>query len=177
MDCRDDLTWIALELSRAGEIKVEEGSLESSLRRRLDLDSVFPIFIPSITYKKNGRNVTLHLMEGYAFVGSGLPDITYFSLEKKTNYVKQVLSNMSLNGIRVLSVIPNSYIIELKKQMRNLISMDISLRDRVKIVGGLYSSLFGEVIEVQEETAIVKITMRSLSIITQLPKMFLELIS
>jgi len=173
LDHRDELSWVALELTRAGEIKIEEGSLEPSIRRDLDLPSEFGVFIPSMTFRKNGRNETFHLMEGYAFVASGLAEVAYFSLEKKS-YINQVMSTRSAVGVRVLSVINNSYIEELKEQMRSLLSSSISVGERVRVMGGTYSSLDGEVLAIEDEDAIVHIPLRSAKIVTRIHKMFLE---
>jgi len=173
-DRRDELTWVALELSRAGEMKVEEGTLDKSIRRDLDLSLEFPIFIPSMTFRRNGRNVTLHLMEGYAFVATGLPETSYFALAKRTVYVNQVMSTRSVAGMSVLSVIDNSYIEELKEQIRTLLSATISVGEKVRVLGGIYSSLEGEVLALEKEEAIIHIQLRSLNVVTKINKMFLE---
>lgn len=173
VDHRDELTWVALELTRAGEMKVEEGTLEKTLRRDLDVSSESGVFIPSMTFKKNGRNVTLHLMEGYAFVASGLPEVTYFALEK-TAYINKVMSTKAAGGMRVLSVIENTYIQELQEQMRGLLSSSISVGEQVRVLGGTYSCLEGEVLEMEQDNAIIHIQLRSLKIVTKIHKMFLE---
>ena len=80
MDQRDEQSWIIVELNRQGELKVEDGTLASTLRRDLSVDDDFPVFVPSITYKKAGRQITVHLMEGYCFVGNGLTDVEYYAL-------------------------------------------------------------------------------------------------
>ena len=80
MDRRDKKTWVILELTRVGEQKGESGDLEISLHRSLgtkEIDS----FVPAATYKKGGRTVTIHLMEGYAFVAYELDETKFFDLE------------------------------------------------------------------------------------------------
>ena len=78
MDQRDDLTWITLELSPTGEEKVREGTLAKVLQEELGVPDNFPIFIPAASYIKGSSPVTILLMEGYAFVGSGLDDVEYY---------------------------------------------------------------------------------------------------
>lgn len=173
-DFRDGLTWVALELTPSGELKIEEGTLEKSLRRDLDVSPEFQIFIPSLTFKRNGRNITIHLMEGYAFVESGLSETAYFSLPKRTTYVNQVMSTRSSRGMAVLSVIDNSYILELKEQMRSLLSSSIEVGETVLILEGIYSNLEGEVLAIEDEDAIIHIQLRSLNVVTKVNKMFLD---
>ena len=83
MDRRDALTWVAIELTRRGEARVEEGTIEEQIRQDLGVDESYPVFVPSMCYQKGGKKMTLHLMEGYVFVASGLPETKFFSLEKK----------------------------------------------------------------------------------------------
>jgi len=173
-DSRDSITWVALELTRVGEQRVAEGTLEEALRRDLDLEPDHPVFILAVTYKKASRMVTLQLMEGYAFVATGKPEVAYIALEKKSTYVRKVMSIEGPNEVRALSVIPNSYIEELQEQIRGLVTSDLVRGTKVKIVGGKYRYLDGEVLYVDNDNATVRITLRSLDIITELPKAFLE---
>ena len=176
MDRRDEPTWAALELSRIGELKIEDGSLEAVLRRDLDVPSDFPIFIPAATYPRDGKIVTIFLMEGYCFVGSGLAEITYFGLEEKP-YVNKVISSPGPNGIRTLSTIPHQQIQSMKQQLHELVSEDIQEGSRVKITEGVYRSLEGDVVDVEGEEVAVKINLRSIHVITTLPRVFVEILS
>ena len=79
MDSRDEITWVVLELTHAGEQKAIEGNLAEALSRELRLPRGHLIFVPSITQSKNERHpAVIQLIEGYAFVASGLPDAQYF---------------------------------------------------------------------------------------------------
>lgn len=174
MDRRDEITWIALELSRAGEIKVEDGVLEETLRADLDVDEHFPIFIPAVTYIKGRRKFTVQLMEGYAFVSSGLPETSYFELEKKP-YINQVMSSkMGPYQMRVLSTIPNKKIKELRSQFRELVSADIEINDKVRVLEGPYKMMEGVVLGKKDDDAFVKFELRSLKTIATIPLVFLE---
>ena len=118
MDRRDDLTWIIVELSPQGEVKVEEGVLEQTLRRDLRVGSDFPVFVPAVTYRRGNRKTTIRLLEGYVFLGSGLPDVTYYGLENRS-YVEKVMSTITgPYKLRTLNTIPNSNIEDLKKKLR-----------------------------------------------------------
>ena len=174
MDQRDDHTWIAVELSRLGETKVEEGTLDAALRSDLDVHEFHPIFVPAVSYTKAGKRITLHLMEGYVFVASGLPEIRYFSLEKKA-YVNQVMSTQGTRfQMRTLSTIDNDYIEKLRSQLRGMIASDLDIGDSVKAVNGRYRSLEGTVVGMEGDLAYVHIAMRSLQVVASIPKVFLE---
>lgn len=174
VDQRDDLTWIAIELTRQGEAKVEDGTLAASLRSDLDVGDDHPVFVPSMVYRTGGRLITLHLMEGYVFVASGLPETQYFSLEKRP-YVSQVMSGPGgPHGMRVLSVIPNSNILELQSKLRGLVASDIEIGASVSIHDGRYHGLDGTVLGLADEDAFVYVNLRSIKIIATVPLVFLE---
>lgn len=175
MDRRDDLTWIAIELTHYGERLVEDGQLTEYLRRDLDVDPDFPIFIPSTTYKKNGKVVTIHLMEGYAFAASGLPETCYFALESKS-YVSTVISSSpGPHQIRVLSVLPNREVENLRKQLHDQQASDIEEGAWVTVVRGKFRGLAGRVMALfGDGQAYVEFRLRSLIRISPLPKVFLE---
>ena len=176
MDRRDDLTWVVLELSRLGEIKVEDGTLERLLRHDLDVDHNFSIFVPAAVYVKNGKTITIQLLEGYAFVGSGLPEIKYFALEKRS-YVNTVMSRRDKNRMRVLQVVTNAEIKKMKRKLRKMVASDLTEGDLVRVVEGRYSCLEGEVIDVIGDCATVSFLFRLLSVLATMPVVFLEEIS
>lgn len=174
MDKRDGQTWVALELTHVGEQRAEEGTLERSLRRELGVEDDWPVLVPSMSYVKDGKKMTLHLMEGYAFVASGLPEVQYFALERKTN-VSQVLSVRGSKGLRALSVLPDTKIQEIRDRMRSLQSEDLPMGSRVLIVEGVYASLTGEVVASHDNFFYVHIALRSLNIIATIPRNMVEL--
>jgi len=163
---------VTLELTRSGEMKVEEGLLEKMIRKDLKIDETHPIFIPALSYPKNGNTVTIHLLEGYVFVASGLPETAYFALERKF-YINKVMSTKP-HGMRVLSVISNSHITGLRKKLKQLTSSDIEVNTPVRVIEGNYASLEGVVILLQGNDAFVKVELRTLNLIVQLPRVFLE---
>lgn len=174
MDQRDAQTWIALELSRTGEQRIEDGTLEATLQSDLNVDSDFPVFIPATTYTKNNRPITLYLVEGYVFVGSGLSETTYFALERRP-YIAQVIhTKPGPHKLRVLSVISDSQIEEMRKQLRELVSSDIEIGAEVEVTDGPYKALAGKVLDVEGDHAIVEIHLRSLELILTIPRVFME---
>jgi len=176
LDKRDALTWIAIELTYLGEAKVEESTLEVTLRQDLQVGAAFPIFVPAKTYLKANKPITLHLMEGYVFVGTGLPDTTYFGLEKKP-YVAQIMSSTNgPNRIRTLSTIPNSYVENLRKKLRQLAVADVGPDSEVRVSDGTYKALEGRVLGVRGDHAYVLIQLRSIEIIATVPLAFLEIL-
>jgi len=171
------LTWVAIELTPLGEIKVEDGSLEASLRYDLGIKEDFPIFIPAVTIKKGHRTSTIHLLEGYVFVASGLmPETRYFRLEEKS-YVGQVVStHTGPHGIRTVSVIPDQQIQGLRQQLQNIIGAEVEIGDLVQVVDGTYRGLEGNVEGKDEEVAYIQFNLRSMNVITGVPLAFLEVV-
>lgn len=173
-DRRDSTTWVALELTRPGEKLVEDGTLAQEIRKALEVDPDWPVFVPARIYEKKGRSVTVHLMEGYAFVATGLDEVRYFRLEQ-TKLVEQVLSERKgPRGIRVLSTIPDSRVTELRRQLSEEVASDIVPGMPVLVTDGIYSKLEGEVLDVEGDYAIVRFELRSLVVISKVPKVFLE---
>lgn len=174
MDRRDAPTWIVIELTPLGEVKLEEGSLEKSLRSDLGVDRNFPIFIPATTYRKNGKDVTLRLMEGYVFVASGLPETDYFALESKP-YVAQVMSTRpGPYKMRVLSTVPDSQVGDLRRQLQGLLASDIAIYDKIRVIEGTYRNLEGVVMGIRGDNAFVRINLRSMEVIATIPLVSLE---
>jgi transcription antitermination factor NusG len=175
VDRRDELTWVIVELTHLGEAKVDDGTLEDTLRSDLEVPKSFPIFVPAATYTKDGRVHAVTLMEGYAFVGTGLPDMAYFALEHKP-YVNRVIA--SLGGphkVKVLSTVADQKIREMRLQLRQKVSSDIKRGDWVLVTKGTHRSLEGEVMGIAAENAFVRIELRSLRLIATIPLVFLEL--
>lgn len=174
-DQRDELTWVVLELTRQGEIRAEEGTLCAGIRDALGAPDSHPVFVPSATYRKSGHRMTIHLMEGYAFVASGLPETHYFALEYESTLVRQVLAMAPAgNGIRALNVIGNGDIQEMERKLREIVSRDITEGMRVHINQGTYARLEGDVLDLQEDVVSVLIQFRSYQVIRGIPRAFLE---
>lgn len=174
MDRRDAPTWIIIELTHLGEAKLEDGSLEKSLRSDLGVDRNFPIFIPATTYRKDGKDVTLRLIEGYVFVASGLPETDYFALESKP-YIAQVMSTRpGPYKMRVLSTVPDSQVEDLRRQLQGLLASDIAIYDRVRVIEGTYRNLEGVVMGIHGDNAFVRINLRSMEVIATIPLISLK---
>lgn len=173
-DRRDDQTWVAIELTRAGENALEDGTLCRRLRSDLGVTEDWPLFVPAAVYTRMGRRITLHLMEGYVFVGTGLPETTYFSLESDSSMVQQVLSVPGPRGIRVLATIPDQEIEGMRGQLRAQIATDITEGMYVRVTEGTFAPLEGRVLYVEPENAHVLIELRSIKIIKLIPRVFLE---
>lgn len=172
-DQRDSRTWVVIELTRVGEAKVEEGVIGDLLRKALAVDDNYPVFVPSISYVVGNRRTTLHLMEGYVFVGSGLPEVQYLNLEGVCPYVKKVLTSNSPSGMRVLSVIPDAGVQDMRKQLSQHVSSDVVAGMHVTVTDGVYANLDGDVVDVAGSDAHVRIILRSIDIITSIPRVFL----
>ena len=163
-----------MELSPQGEAKVEEGVLEQTLRHDLRVGPDFPVFVPAVTYRRGNRRTTIRLLEGYAFIGSGLPDLTYYGLENRS-YVEKVMSTPTgPHRLRTLNTIPNSDIEDLKKKLKDELGSVVTVGDRVGIAEGTYKGLEGVVQGRNDENAFVKIDLRSMQIVATIPLAFLE---
>ena len=171
-DHRDIVSWVVVELTRQGELLVEEGGFENRLRTQLGVTSSHPIFIPSSRYMASGRQITVHLMEGYVFVASGLPEVQYFRLESEP-YVRKILSSQLPNGMRCLQVLPDSSIQSLRQQLRQDVVSDIKVGMKVRITEGTYANLVGVVTDMQGDDAYIHVELRSLDLLASIPKMFL----
>lgn len=167
---------MAAELTPFGEKLIEEKKLASTIRRLLGVDASWPVFIPVKIYEKNGQRVALHLMEGYVFIGSGLDEIRYFRLEG-TKVIDHILASSSSSGLRVLKVVPDRKIVQLKRQLRLEVSSYLSEGSRVTVTQGVYARLEGVVVDSLEddpENILVSFNFRSLERISKVPRAFLE---
>jgi transcription antitermination factor NusG len=168
LDNRDETTWATLELTKPGELKAIEGKLEGSLRSLLGVDETFKVFVPYASYTKGGRTVSVRLIEGYAFVATGLPEVRYFALERSP-FVARVFSS-NIRGMRVIHTLPNKEVEGMKSRLAESLSSDLEVGARVKITGGNYRDLEGVVVDLYDHRVAVKVEFRSLTSITILPK-------
>lgn len=172
-DRRDVSNWVVLTLTRLGEVRAEEGNLPRLLREALSLSDNYPVYIPLVTYVKQGQRVTVHLMEGYAFVAAGPEDTRFYELEGDNPYVQKVLST-KVGSVRILSVIPDKTIREMESKLREHVVSDITVGMTITITEGPLAPLQGEVLDIVDQTAALSIRLRSLDIITNLPLTALE---
>lgn len=115
-------------------------------------------------------------MEGYVFIGSGLDEVRYFRLEG-TKAIDHILATMSPSGLRVLRVVPDRDILQLKRQLRQEVSSYLSEGSRVTVTQGVYARLVGIVVDSLEddpENILVSFSFRSLERISKVPRAFLE---
>jgi len=152
---------------------IEEGGLDVDLRRHLRVDPTWPVFIPSRYFERCGKRITVHLMEGYAFIASGLDEIHYFRLER-SRLVEQVMAVRGPNGVRVLSVVSDAKVEELRRRLINEVSIDISPGMSVRVTQGLYSNMYGSVEMLQGDHAGVYFDLDSLKLLAWLPKAILD---
>lgn len=167
---RRPTSWAIVELTRLGERKAEDGTLEPLLRDALSLPYDHPIFVPCRSFTAGGRRTTIHLMEGYAFAGS---DGRALSSPSRTDqpYIKRLLTSPSPSGGRVLSVLPDSRILEMEADLARHVGEDAKLGTEVSVTKGLYAKMEGQVVEILESgDLVVRFRMRSLDLIAKVPK-------
>ena len=165
MDKRDQQTWVVLELSPVGESRAREGLLEKLLRRELQIEESFPIFIPIQTYTRGDKLVRIDGMQGYAFIGTGLNDHLYFSLEE-TPFVRSVIS-ITGNGqrLRTLACVGDEAIEGIRNSIRREVSDDLIEGMEVRVRTGLFSFLEGTVLDRDGDDIIIRLSMRSIQAI------------
>ena len=172
-DARDETTWVVLELTSQGERMAEDATLEEILRDLLGAPTDHPIFIPYLSYLYAGVRSLFNVMEGYAFVGTGLDDHAYFHL-LQSNYIKQVMSRPMGGHLRVLETIPDVAVRDLRQQLCELIAVEIQDSMEVQVTEGPYTGIFGSVVGIESDHALVLIEMRSLRAIKRLPRFLLR---
>jgi len=129
--------------------------------------------VPCASYLTGGHMVTVHLMEGYVFIASGLPESTYLSLEAGP-YVRKVLTQRMPNGMRTLNVLPEREIASMRRKLAEQVSSDITEGMHVRVTEGTYGNMDGEVLTVDPEDADVRFTLRSIDLIARIPRVFLK---
>lgn len=171
---RDSPTWVAVELSVMGENRLEEGVIDKIIRKQLGVEPNYPIYVPRSVYRNEDEMVSLHLLNGYIFIRSGLPETSYFKLES-TMYVSRVLSEFSSNGIRTLSVISDKTIKEMEHQIKCLSVNNLVKGSQVTVTDGGYRGIDMTVMDIMGDKALLKSTgLRSIEIVTVLPISYLS---
>ena len=173
-DRRDAQTWVVLELAKTGETALEDGSLTERLLGELGVDPDWPLFVPAVSYAREGRRITIHLMEGYVFVASGLPDVDFYKLED-LSYINQIMSTkQGPYRMRTLHVVSNNQVKAMRARLIEQVTSNIQVGACVVIKEGQYRNLDGRVIGIEGDNAHVRVTLRSLDFVASVPRIFLE---
>lgn len=165
MDTRDQQTWVVLELSPVGEARAKEGLLEKLIRSELRLEENHPIFIPIQTYHRGDKLVRIDGMQGYAFIGAGLNDHVYFSLED-TPFVRNVISQRG-GHLRTLCCVGDDAIEGVRDSIRREVNDDLVVGTEVRVRTGLFSYLEGTLLDRDGDDIIIQISMRSIHAIVR----------
>lgn len=154
--------------------KAEEGTLVQSLRRELGVEPSYPIFVPCLYQNVRGKPIVVNVIEGYAFVASGLPEVQYLRLQDRA-LVRKVLTVRGPGGVKVLATIPDSEVQRMVEKFREMVHMNVSEGDLVKLSSGLYASMEGVVADViDNDHVLVRIKLRSRDILTKVTKSMLK---
>jgi transcription antitermination factor NusG len=161
--------WVILELSPQGE-QATPKQIDKSLRKRLQ--GKCDVFIPGITYKRRGKDVTIHYMQGYVFVEAGLPSSMYFDLVHHP-FIASVLYHFddltSANPRMILSLLPDSEIEKMREELENLTRVKFEVGDEVLITEGIYKNMKATIKSVHEDSVNVEIKMRSMMTLIDMP--------
>lgn len=158
-----------------GEQKAIDSTLVAALRSSLAVPDDYPVFVPYASYTKGGRSVSIRLIEGYAFIASGLIETRYFALERGP-LVERVVSAKGVHNMRVLQTISDLRVQAMMDQLREHVASDLEVGASVKVTGGSYLHLEGVIVDLTEDRAAVRIKLRSLDVVAFLPKVFIDLI-
>ena len=171
-DLRDKTTWVVLELTALGEMRAEEGTLPKLLREALKTHNI-EVFVPCITYSRGKDRIVLNMMEGYAFVSTGLSEGVYIDLGHNCPYVQRAMFSYQ-NGIPVLNTITDSALQELREGLKKMVAVELEVGMEVEVVEGPYSNMIGNIVSMDTDVAHVYIELRSLRAIRSIPKMVLR---
>lgn len=170
-DKRDETTWVVFELTAAGERVASEGGLETYLRRVLSLGESHPVFIPYLSLTHGGRTTIFNVMEGYSFVAhSGLDERACLHAIQDSPYLRSVLHSKTGRSPAVLMTVPNSSVEDLKRQLSEMVAVEIEEGMEVEVVHGDYLGLTGTVLSLSADKAHVLIQMRTLRTIRTIPR-------
>ena len=174
MDRRDKPTWVVVEVNSLAEERIYEGRFLSSVRNELKIGKEHEIFTPW-ELVKNSRSVELvEVMEGYFFVRTGLPDHEYFNLER-LDFIERVLCTPSPSSMRIIQVIGNDNVEELRNKLKVMLTCDLQKGERVVVSEGNLTNLEGDVLEVlNDEEVLIYFEFRSLKLVITMPKFFLK---
>lgn len=167
---RRPTSWAVVELTRMGERKVVEGTIEHLLREAFSLSADHPVFIPSKTYSSGGRSVTVHLMEGYAFIASDGRDLRHPSRTDQP-YVKRLLTVPGLHGGRVLSVLPDARVFKMEADLALHVGDDAAIGSYVSVSMGMYANMEGKVVDLLDNgDLVIQFNMKSLELLATIPR-------
>lgn len=173
MDARDEVTWLICELTPQGERAAEEGNLETLLRSVGRVPPQHPIFVPCLSYVYNGRKSVFSVMEGYAFLSSGV-ESSVIKLLSNSQYVRRVLSQG--NGIRrSFETVSDAKIREIRQQLNSMVGEEIQVGMTVRVIEGPLLGIIGEVLDcLENQNVILKMSMRSIHILKEIPRAILQ---
>ena len=146
-----------------------EGGLEKHLA-----DLFWPetpeIFLPYLSFTYEGKTTLFNVMEGYAFVVSGLDDSTYTGAMQNSPYLRSILHTPKSKGFSVLMTVPNSSVQDLRDRLSEMVAPEIQEGMKVKIARGICLGLIGVVVGLDNDEAHVLIELRTLHTIRTIPR-------
>lgn len=175
MDVRDEITWVVLELTPQGERLAEDGQLADALRDVAKLESDYPVFVPYLSYVHEGTRSLFSVMEGYAFMASGL-DRDEMDLILRSMYVRKFLSRRLSTRVSY-ETLPNRKIEDLRQSLREIVAVEIICGMDVVVEDGPLCGIKGKVVGVTDTHADLLVEMRSLRAIRHLPRFILRPVS
>lgn len=150
--------WVALELTYQGEREHPRKlrkELENRLRKRVE------VYVPAVCFnRRNGEEVIIRTMDGYAFARAGLSARDYLQLEAHP-MVNRVLTRDD-GEARYLTYLPDLDIQRLRDVLSEQSRDKYREGDLVDILEGPYRNLFGFLLHVYPEVQTADVDVRGL---------------
>jgi hypothetical protein len=164
----DSKRWVVIALSPIAQALAPDelvGKLSEAL-------AGIEIFVPAHVEHHEGENVTVQLVEGYAFARFTEPDRTYMKLASGL-----LGAPLKVPGNRTLATVTNAEVDKLRAQLVQEAHDEVRTGDSVLIETGLYSQMEGVVVAVLPEDRLeILVKLRSKQSLVTLPRVFVSVI-
>ena len=154
--------WLVLGLTPLGE-QTKRNIVEASVRANLPDNA--QVFFPFKKEEDQRYESKALVLEGYIFIKAEFERVD-FSLLEKSPYICFISSKPQY--------IESSYVDKLRKELKEICEEEFSPGDIVTIIDGPFSKLEAEVVREERLNVYVRIVTRSKSILTEVPKTFIQ---
>jgi len=157
--------WVVIELSSQGEHEIE---IISDILHRIFKPLKVEVFIPIFWSEKSLCQEKVHLFDGYIFCKVDCAEEDFFAIEDDLHF-RSILTSLH-NGTRQIEYVSDAKIKSLKNQLSHLVTKDVEVGDLVEVLDGTCKSLKGEVINKEQQVALISISdLRSTNLLIEVP--------
>ncbi len=169
-DKRDHRTWYVIEITAAGERQARQGTLEEYLRKSLDLDPDYPIFVPYTLVRSDDDTAIVHnVLQGYVFIQTGVDERRLREAVRESVALRALISSEVRNAL-VANTVPDEVVQDLKDKLHHMVSKDLKVGGTVEVSQGIYQKMTGVVQSMTEKDAQVLFSLRTLKAIVTIPR-------